>query len=108
MTLNSTVSTTGLGKYTVLTHDGLSSNPYPEPPSRANTADTLAAARELFRTWLGNSGNDYTRADGYGQPWADIVPTSAWDGTSYGDTTGGDGIERLTRGPRGGIVRDNF
>jgi len=97
-----------LKRYTVLCHDGLHSNPYPEEPSADNQADTLEGARALFRRWLRDSGNDYTRAEGYGQPFADIVYTASWDGTSYGDVTGGDGVERLERGPRGGIVRNSF
>lgn len=97
-----------LGKFTVLTHSGLGDNPYPEAPTRENTVNTLTEAREFFRAWLRASGNDYTRAEGYGEAWADIVPTSNWDGISYGDVTGGDGVERLTRGPRGGVIRENF
>jgi len=38
-----------------------------------------------------DGGNDCTRREGYGQPWADIVLTDNWDGISYGDITGGDG-----------------
>lgn len=98
-----------IGKYVVLTHDGL--GPYsgsPEPPGRDNTVKTLKAARNLFRRWLRDSGNDYVRAEGYGQPWADVVLAANWDGISYGDITGGNGIERLERGPRGGITRSSF
>lgn len=95
-------------KYTVLVHDGISPAYMPEPPSRDNGADTLTGAVTLFRAWLRNSGNDFARSDGYGQPWADVVLTASWDGISYGDVTGGDGICRLTRGPRGGTIRENF
>lgn len=96
-------------RYTVLMNDGLgSSGAGPEGPSASNGADTLDEARNLFRVWLQDSGNDYTRADGYGQPWADVVHTDRWDGISYGDITGGDGVCRFERGPRGGIVRENF
>lgn len=98
-----------LGRYTVLMYDGIGPySPSPEPPSPHNTANTLAHARTLFRRWLRDSGNDYTRREGYSQPWADIVLTDNWDGISYGDITGGDGIERLTRGPNGGIIREEF
>lgn len=95
-------------KYTVLMYDGISPSFTPEPPSQDTGAATIADARRMFATWLRDSGNDYTRADGYGQPWADVVLTASWDGISYGDVTGGDGICRLMRGPRGGIVRKNF
>ena len=36
------------------------------------------------------------------------ILTEMWDGVSYGDITGGDGVCRFERGPRGGIVRHNF
>ena len=105
----SPVRTPALGRYTVLAHDGLSAgNPYPEAPASSNTASTLAGAEQLFRRWLRESGNHYTRAEGYGSPWADVVPTENWDGTSYGDITGGEGVLRFERGVRGGITRNNF
>ena len=96
-------------KYTVLTYDGI--GPYgagPESPNVDNGADTLADAVQLFRRWMRESGNDYTRAEGYGEPWCDVVLTASWDGISYGDVTGGDGVMRLVRGPRGGIVRLSY
>lgn len=102
------MTTTKLPRYAVLMHDGFPSNPWPEPPSADNTVATIAEARRLFRSWLRDSGNDYTRAEGYGAPYADVVRTDMWDGVSYGDTTGGDGVCRFGRGPRGGIVRENF
>jgi hypothetical protein len=96
-------------RYTVLTYDGLGPySPMPEAPADDNGAKTLADARALFKRWLRDSGNDYTRAEGYGQPWADVVLTESWDGISYGDVTGGDGVCRFERGTRGGIVRLNF
>lgn len=95
-------------KYTVLMYDGTSPSFAPEPPSQDTGADTLAGAVTLFRAWLRDSGSDHTRSGGHGQPWADVVLTASWDGTSYGDVTGGDAICRLMRGPRGGIVRKNF
>ncbi len=96
-------------RYTVLTYDGI--GPYggfPEAPADHNGAHTLADAVKLFRAWMCETGNDYTRAEGYGQPWADVVLTSSWDGVSYGDITGGDGVMRLERGPRGGVNRLSF
>lgn len=98
-----------MSRYTVLAYDGI--GPYsgsPEAPSADNGADTLADARALFARWMRETGNDYQRAEGYGQPWADVVVTERWDGISYGDVTGGDGVCRFERGPRGGIVRHNF
>src|SRR5512140_607192 len=97
------------GRYVVLAHDGLGGDwSGPEGPTSRNTCQTLADTARLFRKWLVASGNYYMRAEGYGQPWADVVRRESWDGTSYGDVTGGDGVMRLTLGPRGGIVRENF
>lgn len=89
-------------RYTVLLSDALPGHStLPAAPSTDNGADTLADARALFRAWLAESDTDSTRAD---ELYADVVLTDAYDGISYGDITGGDGICRLTRGPRGGVI----
>ncbi len=92
-----------LGRYTVLCHNGFNYHPAPEPPNEHNTTDTIEGARELFRAWLQASGNDYARAEGHGAPFADVVPTANWDGISYGDITGGDGVCLLERTREGQI-----
>lgn len=98
-----------MNKFVVLMHDGIGpASPMPEPPGDHNTVATLAQARKLFGLWLYATGNDYLRAEGYGQPWADVVLLSSWDGVSYGDVTGGSGVCRFVRGPRGGILREGF
>lgn len=83
--------------------DGISpSSGMPEAPSASNTTNTLANVRRMFRAWLRDSGNDYTRAEGYGQPTAWVTLRVAWDGISYGDYP----VALFVRGPRGGIVRE--
>ncbi len=98
-----------LPRYTILVHDGIGPmGNMPEPPTEDNTVSTIDEARRWFTRWLRDSGNDYTRAEGYGQPFADVVHTERYDGISYGDVTGGDGVCRFERGPAGGIIRSNF
>ncbi len=94
-----------MGKYTILAHDGIGPGPMgPEAPAPDNQVDSFREAERWFRAWLRDTGNDYTRADGYGAPFADVVPTDLWDGISYGDNF----LIRLERGPRGGVKRENF
>lgn len=91
------------GKYVIMFYDGLGPyNPWPDAPSTDNTCASLTDARRMFRAWLTDSGNDYRRAEGYGQPWADVYRVADWDGISYGDMMSA----RFTRAMRGGIVRE--
>jgi len=46
--------------------------------------NSIATAREYFRSWVVESGNDYLRTDGCG-PAGWLHFASAWDGISYGD-----------------------
>lgn len=91
-----------LPKYTVLIHDGLTDNTPlgPEAPSAANTSATLKGIHQIFK--------NYVRDNDTQDPYADVVLTANWDGVSYGDITGGAGVERLTIGRRGGVVRESF
>lgn len=91
-------------RYTILFHDGFTNNPIPEPPNSDNQAATLADARRMFSRWLEESGNDYQRAEGYGEAYADVVLTECWDDISYGDGY----AYRLTRGPKGGVHSERF
>ncbi len=96
-------------KYTVLMYDGIGGGSLsPEPPAEDNQAASIAEATRMFGTWMRASGNDYQRAEGYGQPPGDVIHTASWDGISYGDVTGGTGVCRLERGPRGGVIRQDF
>jgi hypothetical protein len=89
-------------KYTVLMHDGLTpSSGVPEYPSARNQAASIEDAKILFKTWLRDSGNDYTRAAGYESPYAEVILTRSWDGISYGDYPW---VCLLKRGNLGGAV----
>jgi hypothetical protein len=91
------------GRYVVQFYDGLPGGGLlPEPPHRNNTCNTLRQAVDMFREWMRQSGNDYKRADGYGEPSATVHAFDAWDGISYGDYP----LAMFTRGIRGGIVRE--
>ena len=94
-------------KYTVLFSDGIhGSNPMgPEAPRKDNQAATITEARELFRYIVKASMNDYVRAEGYSEQWCEVVLTSSWDGISYGDITGGDGVCRFVYNTRRNTVR---
>lgn len=93
-------------RYTVIFNDGIGpSSGEPEAPCNDNQAGTLEDARYMFRNWLRESGNDYHRSAGYGQPQAEVIRTSLWDGISYGDYPW---TAILTRGPRGGVVRESI
>jgi hypothetical protein len=88
-------------KYTVLMHDGIGGGAMgPEFPKNGNQANSINEARRKFRQWLTDSGNDYTRAEGYGQPCAFVYLTNDWDGISYGSEF----HFGLERGVRGGIT----
>ncbi len=94
--------------YALLFNDGITpSNGVPEPPETAGgtapVVHSLVAATERFREWLRESGNDYTRADGYDQPWCDVYNSDAWDGISYGDPWW-----RFERTKSGGISKRLF
>ena len=87
-------------KYVVLCHDGISNGAtLPDAPTEGNTVNSLSAARDLFRKWMHESGNDYTRADGYGQASASVYPAKDYDGSAYGDYP----YAAFERGPRGGV-----
>lgn len=89
-------------RYTILTQTEFSfGGSLPEAPSDENTVQTLAEVRTWLHKWLRESGNDYTRADGYGQPSAWVYLTESYDGISYGDYP----EAVFERGPRGGIIR---
>lgn len=92
------------GRYVVQYEDGIGHGNTPEPPTLANTFDTLKDVRNAFGAWLKDSGNDYVRAEGYGQPSAWVHTFDSWDGISYGD---GYPVALFTRGPMGGIVRES-
>lgn len=97
------------GRYVVLCYAPEGPHSYePEPPTTANTVTSLREARDMFAAWLTASGNDFTRSETYGQPWADVVLRDAWDGVSYGDITGGTGVLRFERARRGGIRRERY
>lgn len=91
-------------RYTLLFHDGIGPySPCPDAPTADNQAGSMLEASDVFKAWMRDSGNDYTRADGYDAPWADVYLTEMWDGISYGEP-----LWRIQRGPRGGAIRTSF
>jgi hypothetical protein len=92
-------------KYTVIMNDGIGpSSNEPVKPVTSNQASSIDDAKRMFREWMRKSGNDYTRADGYSQPGAEVILTENWDGISYGDHPW---TCLLVRGPNGGVVIEN-
>lgn len=91
-------------RYVVLYSDGIGGNPFPTPPSAANTVDNLGMAAKLFRASASLDGRD-GMPESDGGPWADVIPASWWDGISYGDYPF---HTRLQFGKRGGVKTDRI
>ena len=89
-------------RYAVCVEDGIGSGVL-GPDGREPQFTSRRAARAYFASWLIDSGNDYTRAAGFGAPTAWLYPAAEWDGISYGS----EGYGRFERGPRGGITWEN-
>ncbi len=86
-----------LRKFTVLIYSGIPPMPLePEAPTRDNTVSSHVGAISKFRRYLEDTGHT--------QAWVDVHETTLWDGISYGDGF----LFRLTRGPRGGIVKEYY
>lgn len=94
------MSDVALKKYTVLFDDGFMGGAnLPDPPTSDNQCASIKEAGEMFRRWMIDSGNDYSRSEGYGQPCAYVYLTAEYDGIAYGDYP----YAAFDRGPRGGI-----